>query len=81
MKLLWDWIDKKPWSEKNKYRMIILICTSVAAAAGLGLWSIVQLWTLDHWSWMAVFTGYSAFLALVLIIAYSFNHDFHNGAH
>ncbi len=81
MKHLWNWIDRKNWTEKSKYIISILICAAVSAAAGLGIWSIVRLRALDHWSWMAVFTGYPAFIAAVLIIAYSFNHDFHNGAH
>lgn len=81
MKYLWNWIDRQDWTEKSKYMVIILLCAVIASAVGLGIWSIVRLWALNHWSWMAVFTGYPAFIALVLIIVYSFNHDFHNGTH
>ena len=81
MRLLLNWIAEKRWSEALKFKIIVLICTATAAAAGLGVWSIVRLWTLDHWSWMLVFAGYPAFIALVLIIIYSFNHSFHNEAH
>ncbi|MBQ3369571.1 MAG: hypothetical protein IKG25_06535 [Mogibacterium sp.] len=81
MKYLWNWIDRQDWTEKAKYTVIILLCAVIAGAVGLGVWSIVQIWALNHWSWMAVFTGYPAFISLVLIIVYSFNHDFHNGTH
>ena len=80
MRYIWNWIDKQNWSERLKFRMIILISAAASAAAGLCVWSIVRLWALDHWSWMAIFTGYPPLFAVVAIIIYSLNHSFHDRA-
>ena len=81
MKYIWSQVDSLNLSERFKLRMIILVSVAASAAAGLCLWSIVQRWALDHWSWMLIFTGYPAVIATVIIIIYSFNHSFHDGSY
>jgi hypothetical protein len=81
MKYIWNQVDSLNLSEYFKLKMIVILSAAVSAAAGLCVWSLVQLWALDHWSWMIVFTGYPAFLAVVLVIIYSFNHSFHDGSY
>jgi len=79
MRYIWDWIDRKDLSERFKLKMIVLVSAVVSAAAGFCVWGIVKLWALNHWSWMMIFTGYPALFAVLIIIIYSLNHNFHNG--
>ena len=81
MKYIWDRVDSLNLSERFKLKIMVILSAAVSAAAGLCGWSIVQRWALDHWSWMTIFTGYPAFLAVVSVIIYSLNHSFHNGTY
>lgn len=81
MSQIWKNIDKHNWSERSKYIVICLLLALFAVAAGLCVWGVVQLWALDHWTWMVIFGGYPPLFALVWILIYSFNHSFHNGSY
>ncbi|MBQ6315168.1 MAG: hypothetical protein IJI11_06255 [Mogibacterium sp.] len=80
MRYIWNLIDRKNWIESSKFRIVVLGSAVISALLGLCIWSIVRLWALDHWSWMAIFTGYPAVIAVIVIITYSFNHSFHDGS-
>lgn len=81
MSNIWNRIDRNNWSEGAKYRVISLIFALTAVAAGLCVWGVVQLWALDHWTWMIIFGGYPLLAALSWVLIYSFNHSFHNGSY
>lgn len=79
MKRLWTYIDGKNWRMETKYRAALLIVGAVFVLSGLAVRSIIRIWALSTWEWMACFVGYPFVISRVVVYLYMCRHDFHDG--
>ncbi len=78
MKKLWTYIDEKPWSEKTKYRAIILIVSFISGTAGFFIWLMIRTWALSTWDWMLCFILWPVIISWPAVFLYSCRNRFHN---
>lgn len=81
MKKLWTYIDSKSWSAHKKYQVAVTVFSLIYALAGLLLWAVVSIFTLNQIQWMFCFMGYPLFISWVVVFFYAGKHGFHQGPH